>query len=554
MQSGRQRWGEAVALRRATTPDQFNSSSKAAARLAALRHFLMSNRSEEDHFEDDEVERELMFEEGFGWFFLIVGIVASLTNLFTILAISKHLKSRNVLFMIILNFAVIDEFKSVCAIYMGSVMVSAVHKGDQPGYHGGIEPYFLIIKMLQTSVFMFNIGNITSVFNLVLATVNEFLFMKLPFQYRKLITRWKVGLAIGLTWVLSIVFSFSKAFHNSRSSTFGTSNIWVSNNFSSTNISRGGTDARRRCSPICLPTETDDDQSNLTLPVRNMAVLAVFRHRDDYNNDVFTLVLMSCLLACLLIVMGTYISLYFLVRQSNQSNIRRGSWAQGSFVSNHSSLVEDNKSTGDIKIAHLAKLRRTLTPIPKSSSLFDSTPAMTAPKHNVSFAGDTNNHVSLKRLKSASGNSDVMANSLNSNRIFKRYKGVVVIMTVCGLYTIYLSIYFSLQLLHMQYITEGIQPDKLRQRYLLNFVLRSVYFLQAGMNPLLFLRIRSFRLSFMKLLRSLYRPSCCWSRHRWNSNASSYTGELQRKNTANSTLIRNWENGEIVNPDENTFL
>jgi hypothetical protein len=59
---------------------------------------------------------------------------------------------------------VIDSFKALCAIYMGAsllqVHISRMHT----------DLYFLIFKMLQTSVLMMYFGNICSVFNLILAT------------------------------------------------------------------------------------------------------------------------------------------------------------------------------------------------------------------------------------------------------------------------------------------------------------------------------------------------------------------------------------------------
>ena len=83
---------------------------------------------------------------------------------------------------------------------------------------------------------------------------------------------------------------------------------------------------------------------------------------------------------------------------------------------------------------------------------------------------------------------------------FKRLKCVVVIMSVCCLHFVFLTIYFSINILHLIYVTRGIEQSKLKERYLQNLTLRALFVLQASLNPLLLFRIRSFRTAFRRLI------------------------------------------------------
>jgi len=76
-----------------------------------LKNMKMANVSaeEDDQFED-------MF---FGILLLVCGLLAAIANALVLFIAIRNLRSRNVLFIIITNFALIDEVKSIFAIYMG---------------------------------------------------------------------------------------------------------------------------------------------------------------------------------------------------------------------------------------------------------------------------------------------------------------------------------------------------------------------------------------------------------------------------------------------------
>lgn len=432
-------------------------------------------------------------EEIFGVLLLICGMAAAIANALILIIAVKHLRSRNVLFIIITNFALIDEFKALCAVYMGSAQLFSVAfmKLDQAS----------VYKMLQISVFVFYFGNICSVLNLVLAVTNEFLYIKLPLQYSKFVKKRRVVIAVVSIWLAGVGFSLSKALHSGSNETGA--QIWISSSALSA-VSNYTTDAD-------VNRTFDQSQSK------------VIRRPNNVVADVYALILVSVLIFCLFIVGAIYLNLYITIRRATCFRTDSGKTGAKSAMTPPNRQRSDYESPTKTVIVVNGQLCQTNSSFKRKTTKMQ----FIQKKQPLCSKGSVEsfmNHQKVKDHRSSlfigsgadadqqpmlvvssdrrSTNFTVPSNCKHrrrDSRLFKRHKCVIVILSVCCLYLIYLSCYFSLQLFHIIHIVNGIDQNKLRERYIINFVLRALFVLHASLNPLIFFRIQTFRSSFLKL-------------------------------------------------------
>uniref|UniRef100_A0A915KTX0 G-protein coupled receptors family 1 profile domain-containing protein n=1 Tax=Romanomermis culicivorax TaxID=13658 RepID=A0A915KTX0_ROMCU len=403
-------------------------------------------------------------EHTFGVVLCACGLAAALANALILCIVSKHLKSKNVLFIIIANFALIDEFKALCGIYIGwTYLTSAISNISSP---------LRYYKTLQVSLFILYFGNICSVLNLILAVINELLYIKLPLQYPKVVSKGRVVSAVVLIWVAGLGFSLSKSLHGGRDS----STIMVNLNFSYA--------------------------INDTVTRKDMYK----RPTDGAVTDIYALILVAVLIICLIIVGATYLCLYCTIRRANffhkesvRSKVSRGS------------LSLTNTESPDLLVTinnhHSSLQRRVSSKYKCGRRSYDS-------QTQTNFSWTTNHNGSLSERPSfRDPHPSICTTVINrhkprrNSRLLKRHKCIIVILSVCGLYIVYLGIYFFLQLFHVIHIVKGLEQSKLAERYITNLILRSMFVLQASLNPLIFFRIKSFRQSFWKFFSNIVH--CC---------------------------------------------
>lgn len=91
------------------------------------------------------------------------------------------------------------------------------------------------------------------------------------------------------------------------------------------------------------------------------------------------------------------------------------------------------------------------------------------------------------------------------SRLLKRHKCIIVILTVCCMYLIYLSFYFTVQVFHYYNVNRLKQREFLQRQYTIQLILRYMFVLQASLNPLIFFRIKTFRVSLIMFYKTIFR-------------------------------------------------
>uniref|UniRef100_A0A915HMC0 G-protein coupled receptors family 1 profile domain-containing protein n=1 Tax=Romanomermis culicivorax TaxID=13658 RepID=A0A915HMC0_ROMCU len=152
---------------------------------------------------------------------IILGILALLLNLtiLFVLIIKRRFMFKNVFYILIFNFALIDCLKGVCLIAYASRLLKS-GKNHQINMS--------IMKFDQYVTVIFRFCNLATILNLLLITLNEYVFIKHPFLYNRWVKRKLALFFICLNWVLCLSFTIGSSTAKAKARPSG---FFVSHNY-----------------------------------------------------------------------------------------------------------------------------------------------------------------------------------------------------------------------------------------------------------------------------------------------------------------------------------
>ncbi|MFH4978220.1 hypothetical protein AB6A40_004929 [Gnathostoma spinigerum] len=162
-----------------------------------------------DAFSNQSVFQRLIKEQraipldaahGFALFFILTGIGAVIVN--SVILLVLYFKRRNiftnVFYIMILNFVLIDILKGACSIVWALKLLP-----------GGASASILFMKVDQFALMILRFTNLATILNLLLITLNEFIFIVYPLRYGHIVTRIRVTMLIVFGWISSWLFTIS---------------------------------------------------------------------------------------------------------------------------------------------------------------------------------------------------------------------------------------------------------------------------------------------------------------------------------------------------------
>lgn len=161
----------------------------------------------------------------FGRTYVALGAVAVLLNLTILCILISHRRQmlRNVFYMLIFNFAIIDCLKGICLITYAMRMIKSPSSTKAA--------LITSFKFDQYMTLIFRFCNMATILNLLMITLNEFVFIKFPLSYHRLVNKKSALFCILLNWTLCLVFTVGSTFAK------GTGDrVFVSANFTSETI------------------------------------------------------------------------------------------------------------------------------------------------------------------------------------------------------------------------------------------------------------------------------------------------------------------------------
>lgn len=145
------------------------------------------------------------------WIILMLGLFAIFLNIFVVVIILVHRKIvlKNVFYMLVLHCSVVDI-----------VRASALVAWCLPALN--VFPMLIVAYLTHIKswvVILLRSLNMLTILNLLVFTVNEFIVVRRPLQYRRIRRKRIVLLFVGLSWALSLTFAIG----NSLSKNYGSS-------------------------------------------------------------------------------------------------------------------------------------------------------------------------------------------------------------------------------------------------------------------------------------------------------------------------------------------
>ncbi|KHN79516.1 hypothetical protein Tcan_13679 [Toxocara canis] len=143
----------------------------------------------------------------FGLLFIICGIAAFAFNaaiLFVLFCRRRSLFSH-VFYIMIFNFALIDLLKSLCSIVWALKLLPV-----------GVTSSMFFMKIDQLVLMVLRFSNLATILNLLMITLNEYLFIVYPLRYRQIVTRCRVIALLVICWLAAWTFTVSILLLGSR--------------------------------------------------------------------------------------------------------------------------------------------------------------------------------------------------------------------------------------------------------------------------------------------------------------------------------------------------
>ncbi|VDM47933.1 unnamed protein product [Toxocara canis] len=139
--------------------------------------------------------------------FIICGIAAFAFNaaiLFVLFCRRRSLFSH-VFYIMIFNFALIDLLKSLCSIVWALKLLPV-----------GVTSSMFFMKIDQLVLMVLRFSNLATILNLLMITLNEYLFIVYPLRYRQIVTRCRVIALLVICWLAAWTFTVSILLLGSR--------------------------------------------------------------------------------------------------------------------------------------------------------------------------------------------------------------------------------------------------------------------------------------------------------------------------------------------------
>lgn len=143
----------------------------------------------------------------FGVVFIASGIAAMIFNS-TILIVLYRLRRSifsHIFYILIFNFSLIDLLKSICSIVWALKLLP-----------GGVSSSIYFMKADQLALMILRFSNLATILNLLMITLNEFIYIVYPFRHRQIITSVRVVLLIAICWIVACGFTLSILLIGSR--------------------------------------------------------------------------------------------------------------------------------------------------------------------------------------------------------------------------------------------------------------------------------------------------------------------------------------------------
>ncbi|VDK28389.1 unnamed protein product [Gongylonema pulchrum] len=154
----------------------------------------------------------------FGTIFISSGIAAMIFNA-TILAVLFRLRRSifsNVFYILIFNFVLIDLLRSICSIVWALKLLPV-----------GISSSMYFMKADQLALMILRFSNLATILNLLMITLNEYIYIVYPLRYRQFVTSsylsfpyvtfsLRIALLISICWGVAWAFTISILFSGSR--------------------------------------------------------------------------------------------------------------------------------------------------------------------------------------------------------------------------------------------------------------------------------------------------------------------------------------------------
>ncbi|CCD62438.1 G-protein coupled receptors family 1 profile domain-containing protein [Caenorhabditis elegans] len=136
----------------------------------------------------------------FGMAYIAFGILAILVNIviFACIIIRRRTTSSHVFYIIILNFTIIDTIKGICSVLFALKLLT---------FNMATDGSMWTVRVDQYSGVLLRFTNLTTIMNVLLITMNEFIFICHPLRYSSIVTRCRVLWAIVLSWLLAFVLT-----------------------------------------------------------------------------------------------------------------------------------------------------------------------------------------------------------------------------------------------------------------------------------------------------------------------------------------------------------
>lgn len=216
--------------------------------------------------------------------YIILGSIAVCLNIVIFGMILFHYRTtiKQVFYMLVLNFVVTDCVKGCCLIVWSARLVA-------PDGQAGI-----LSKLDQNSILIARFCSMTTILNIFIITMNEFLFIRFPLRYNRFVTTNTAVVAIVGSWVCAGLFVLMESLMRSHAT---------------------------RPTVLVLKDQFKDSDANSTRPT------VIRKHEQMSAANIFNFVLLAFCFLCLFLILASYISFYRVVRkiQNYDERIRKES-------------------------------------------------------------------------------------------------------------------------------------------------------------------------------------------------------------------------------------
>jgi len=391
----------------------------------------------------------------FAWSFVGLGSLACLVNMtiLFVLLLKRKRAFKAAFYTLIFNFCLIDTLKALCLMAYAWRLLRSVRT------FGGF-------RLDQLFTLAFRFCNLATIINLLMITLNEFIFIKYPFKYNRFVKRSVVYGLIMANWVLCL--SFTVLANQRRDQT-----------------SRGIYIRTEPDSPSLIPNGDSQNSTNVDeQPQINFSVgralasnkiveniLQINRspNTNADTNTLFTFAFMTTFfcLACLVIVVICYVSFIRVIREIRIKDTKL--YLDANYQGR---LSKNAEQPGDQR--------------QNSATLDDSQIPKTA-----TTSGDDSRLV---------------------KQLLKRNKYAIVIGSVIIAYATFLLAYLSIQIFQSFLVKSDVTDfrEQTQTGYIIRWSLQVVVGVHSILQPLCYLRMRELRRGIAQTLCSILSHCFGW--------------------------------------------